>query len=56
MDKIGIYKRLDSLGRVLIPKEMRELFHFKGTVELVLTAEGIFIRNPQYELKEREKQ
>jgi len=56
MDKIGIYKKLDSLGRVLIPKEMRELFHLTGEVELIITSEGILIRNPQYELKEREKQ
>ena len=56
MDKLGISKKIDHLGRLLIPKELRELFHLTGEVELIITPEGILIRNPQYELKEREKQ
>ena len=57
MNKIGICKKLDPLGRVLIPKEMRELFRFKDHVELVLTTEeGILIRNPPQESQKTPKQ
>lgn len=47
---IGITKELDTLGRLVIPKEMRALFHLDEEVELIVTADGILIRNPQYRL------
>ena len=56
MNKIGICKKLAPLERVLIPKEMRELFRFKDHVELVLTTEGILIRNPPQESQKTPKQ
>ena len=49
---IGIRKEIDRLGRLVIPKEMREIFGMDKTVELVMTQEGILIRNPQYALVE----
>ncbi len=48
--QIGITKELDNLGRLLIPKEIRTLFNFGKEVELVITKEGVLIRNPQYKL------
>ena len=47
---IGIIKEIDSLGRLVIPKEMRERFSLDREVEVVMTEDGILIKNPEYEL------
>ena len=47
MKKIGIRKKIDSLGRLVIPKEMRDLFALDTQVELIVTKDGILIRKPQ---------
>ena len=52
---IGVNKEIDALGRLVIPKEMRALFHFENEVELVITEEGVLIRNPEYTLVKKEK-
>ena len=52
MQTVGVKKEVDSLGRICIPKEMRKLFGLKEEVELVVTSEGILIRNPKYVLVE----
>ena len=48
MDKVGVKKELDKLGRICIPKEMRKLFKLENEVELQVTNEGILIKNPEY--------
>ncbi len=54
---IGVEKRLDELGRVVIPKELREFYHLNEEVTLVETEKGILITNPQYVMvKVEEKQ
>ena len=50
--KIGVLKEVDNLGRLVIPKEMRETFRLDKTVEIIVTREGILVRNPKYELIE----
>ena len=50
MDKIGITKEIDNLGRLVIPKELRERYGFEKTVELVATEEGILLKSPSYML------
>ncbi|MBQ8764496.1 MAG: hypothetical protein IJZ12_01055 [Clostridia bacterium] len=45
---IGVEKRLDELGRVVIPKELRDFYHLNEKVTLVETEKGILITNPQY--------
>ena len=50
VDKIGIKKDIDKLGRICIPKEMRLLFNLEKEVELQITREGILIKNPEYVL------
>ena len=50
MDKIGIIKEIDSLGRLQIPKEIRNRLGFADTVELVVTKEGLLIKSTEYEL------
>ena len=34
MEKIGIRKEIDKLGRICIPKELRKLFNLENEVEL----------------------
>ena len=48
--KIGIIREFDNLGRLVIPKEMRVLFNFQKEVEIVVTEDGVLLRNPQYTL------
>ncbi|MBR2340150.1 MAG: hypothetical protein IKA74_04890 [Clostridia bacterium] len=55
MKDIGVKKSIDNLGRICIPKEMRELLKLEEKVEVVLTTDGILIRNPDYVLIERSK-
>ena len=50
---VGIVKEIDNLGRICIPKELRNLFGIDQNVELVVTTEGILIRNPMYRLVRR---
>jgi len=50
MSKIGIRREIDKLGRLCIPKEMRTLFKLEKEVELVITEEGILIKNPEFVL------
>ncbi len=51
MDKnVGILKEIDKLGRIVIPKEMRERLAWDKSVEVLLTDEGILLRNPEYKL------
>lgn len=49
-EQIGIKKEIDSLGRLVIPKEMRDAFGLDREVELVMTKEGVLVRNPQFKL------
>lgn len=51
--KVGVIKELDNLGRIVIPKEMRTLFMLEKEVEIVVTEEGLLIRNPMYKLVEK---
>lgn len=48
--KIGIIREFDNLGRLVIPKEMRVLFNFQKEVEIVVTEDGVLLRNPLYKL------
>ena len=52
---VVVNKEIDSLGRLVIPKEMRELFSLQKEVELVICEEGILIRNPKYQLTKRDE-
>ena len=43
-------KCVDRLGRIVIPKELRERFLLNDEVEIVATEEGVLLRNPKYRL------
>lgn len=53
-DRIGIIREIDNLGRLVIPKEMRVLFNFEKEVEIVVTENGVLLRNPKYKLVKTE--
>lgn len=48
--RVGITKEIDKLGRIVIPKEFRDRFNLVDEVEILLTEEGILIRNKEYVL------
>ena len=50
MDKIGIVKEIDNLGRLQIPKEIRKRLGFREKVELVVVKEGLLVKSIEYEL------
>ena len=50
---IGIIKNIDSLGRIVIPKEFRSRLLLADNVEILLTDEGILIRNPKHLLVDK---
>ena len=53
MTAIGIPRNVDKLGRIVIPKELRDFFNIEnGTqMEIIGTDAGILIRFPEYEIK-----
>ena len=50
MEKIGVIKKFDKLDRFVIPKSLRERYGIEKEVELIATAEGILIKNPEFVL------
>lgn len=50
MEKIGVLKEIDRLGRIVIPKEFRQRYGLTDQVELIATKEGILLKNREYEL------
>lgn len=50
MKTIGIIKEIDSLGRLQIPKEIRNRLGLKNTVELIVTTDGLLIKSDEYQL------
>ncbi len=51
MDKnVGVIKEIDNLGRIVIPKDFRDRLMLQNKVEVVITTEGVLIRNSEYEL------
>ena len=55
MENIGIIKEIDSLGRICIPKEIRERLELNKKVELSITPDGLLIKNPEYILVKNEE-
>ena len=50
MEKIGIIKEIDDLGRLQIPKEIKTRLGLVEKVELVVEKEGLLIKSVEYEL------
>lgn len=50
MKNIGITKEIDKLGRLQIPKDIRESLGLSREVELLTTEEGLLIKSCEYKL------
>ena len=53
---LGIVKEIDNLGRIVIPKDVREALKLEKQVELVITEFGLLIRSPKYEIVMKTKE
>ena len=53
--EVGIIREIDRNGRLVIPMELRRLYNLVGKVEIVACEEGVLVRNPKYQVVEREK-
>ncbi len=53
MTQIGIVRKVDSLGRVTLPKELRRVFKLdtNDEIEILATDEGILLRVPNIEVR-----
>ena len=53
MTQIGIVRKVDSLGRVTLPKELRRVFQLDrdDEIEILATDEGILLRVPNIEVR-----
>lgn len=53
MTQIGIVRKVDSLGRVTLPKELRRVFRINedDKIEILATDEGILLRIPNIEVR-----
>lgn len=53
MTQIGIVRKIDSLGRVTLPKELRRVFRLNQNeeIEILATDEGILLRVPNIEVR-----
>ena len=54
--QVGIIKEFDKLGRLVIPKELRDRYALDNKVEIVATENGVLIRSPEYVLVKKEKE
>ncbi len=50
MENIGIKKEIDKLGRLQIPKDIRNTLGLTNEVEMVVTDEGLLIKSTEYTL------
>ena len=48
MEKVGIVKEIDGLGRLQIPKEIRKRLGFEKRVELIVVEDGLLIKSDDY--------
>ena len=55
MPEIGVIKEFDKLGRIVIPKELRQRYGLLQQVEIVATKEGLLLKSPEYVLVKKNK-
>ncbi len=55
MSEIGFLKEIDALGRIVIPKELRQRYALKDKIELIPTKDGVLIKNQEYFLTRKTK-
>ena len=57
MTNIGLVRKVDSLGRVTLPKELRRVFCLDkdSQIEILATDQGILLRVPNIEIKRTDR-
>ena len=55
MEKIGVIKEIDKLGRLVIPKSYRDRLGLGVRVEVVLVDEGVLVRKATAEDDKNDK-
>ena len=58
-ERVGMMRKVDNLGRIVIPKEYRDFYHLNHNDEVFIidTTEGLLITNPKYKtVKVEEKE
>ena len=57
MTNIGIVRKVDSLGRVTLPKELRRMFCLDkdSQIEILATDQGILLRVPNIKIKRTDR-
>ena len=57
MTNIGIVRKVDSLGRVTLPKELRRVFCLDkdSQIEILATDQRILLRVPNNEIKRTDR-
>ena len=53
MEMVGIIKEIDKLGRIVIPKDVRERYGLADNLEIITLKEGILIKSQDYVLIKR---
>ena len=56
MSDIGVIKEFDKLGRIVIPKELRNRYALNDKVEIIASREGVLLKNPEYCLTKRREE
>lgn len=51
VETIGIIKEMDNLGRLVIPKPLRERYGISGKIEIISTKDGVLIRPFENDVK-----
>ena len=55
MEKIGIKKEIDKLGRLQIPKDIRNTLGLTNEIEIIVTSNGLLIKSTEYTLIKKQK-
>ena len=52
MDAIGVVRKIDSLGRIVLPVELRKFYRIgkEADVEIIPTKDGILLKNRRMSL------
>lgn len=53
MENIGIVKEFDKLGRIVIPKDLRDRYGINDKVEIIATKDGIILKSVEYVLAKK---
>lgn len=54
MKTIGLIKEVDKMGRLGIPKQIRDRMNLNGKVELIMTSSGLLIKKYVKEKADKE--